>query len=159
MLAQKTESRSDGCHTGEGEDEPTTGPGWVLSGSGQADPALAGLAHEPDGGAHPVRVADNYAGHRSGARRAGRGGRKSGGPSGRGRRRQAIGVIPRDVAMAMATFERELQANVAIALFIPALVYLTAAIGTQIEAIAIRGLSVRRTPLPKILLLELVTGA
>ena len=58
----------------------------------------------------------------------------------------------------MAWFERELQANVAIAFFIPALVYIADAIGTQTEAIAIRGLSVHRQPLPKILLLEVLTG-
>ena len=58
----------------------------------------------------------------------------------------------------MAEFEATLQENVAIAFFIPALVYLTDAIGTQTEAIAIRGLSVRRTPLGRILLLEFMTG-
>jgi magnesium transporter len=58
----------------------------------------------------------------------------------------------------MAGFESALQANVTIAFFIPALVYLTDAIGTQTEAIAIRGLSARRRPLPTIFLLELVTG-
>lgn len=58
----------------------------------------------------------------------------------------------------MARFEAALQANVVIAFFIPALVYLTDAIGTQTEAIAIRGLSARRKPLPRILLLELMTG-
>jgi magnesium transporter len=58
----------------------------------------------------------------------------------------------------MAKFEATLQENVAIAFFIPALVYLTDAIGTQTEAIAIRGLSVRRTPLGRILLLEFMTG-
>lgn len=58
----------------------------------------------------------------------------------------------------MAKYESALQANVTIAFFIPALVYLTDAIGTQTEAIAIRGLSARRKPLPKILLLEFMTG-
>jgi magnesium transporter len=58
----------------------------------------------------------------------------------------------------MAQYEATLQANVTIAFFIPALVYLTDAIGTQTEAIAIRGLSVLRKPLPKILLLEFMTG-
>ncbi len=58
----------------------------------------------------------------------------------------------------MTTFETELRANVTIAFFIPALVYLTDAIGTQTEAIAIRGLSARRKPLAKILLLEFTTG-
>jgi magnesium transporter len=58
----------------------------------------------------------------------------------------------------MARYQAALQADVTIAFFIPALVYLTDAIGTQTEAIAIRGLSVRRKPLPKILLLEFTTG-
>jgi magnesium transporter len=58
----------------------------------------------------------------------------------------------------MARYEAALQANVTIAFFIPALVYLTDAIGTQTEAIAIRGLSVLRKPLPRILLLEFLTG-
>jgi len=58
----------------------------------------------------------------------------------------------------MAWFERDLQANVAIAFFIPALVYIADATGTQTEAIAIRGLSVHRRPLPKILMLEILTG-
>ena len=59
----------------------------------------------------------------------------------------------------MAGYERTLQANVAIAFFIPALVYLTDAVGTQTEAIAVRGLSVRRHPLGRILLTETLTGA
>ena len=58
----------------------------------------------------------------------------------------------------MANFESTLKANVAISFFIPALVYLTDAIGTQTEAIAIRGLSAHRMPLPTILILEIVTG-
>ena len=59
----------------------------------------------------------------------------------------------------MAEYEQAMQANVTIAFFVPALVYLTDAIGTQTEAIAIRGLSVLRKPLPKLLLLEFLTGA
>jgi len=39
-------------------------------------------------------------------------------------------------------FERELQANVMIAFFIPGIVYLADAVGTQTEALIIRGLSV-----------------
>lgn len=58
----------------------------------------------------------------------------------------------------MAGFERVLQANVAIAFFIPALVYLTDAIGTQTEAIAVRGLSLRRQPLWGLLVKEMTTG-
>ena len=70
-----------------------------------------------------------------------------------------VGLAMSAVATAiMAKFQANLQANVTIAFFIPALVYLTDAIGTQTEAIAIRGLSVHRSPLPRILLLEFITG-
>lgn len=61
-------------------------------------------------------------------------------------------------ALVMAGFERTLEANVTIAFFIPALVYLADAVGTQTEAIAVRGLSVRRQPLRSILMGELLTG-
>lgn len=71
-----------------------------------------------------------------------------------------VGLALSAVATAvMAKYEEAMQANVTIAFFVPALVYLTDAIGTQTEAIAIRGLSIMRKPLPKILLLEFVTGA
>lgn len=59
----------------------------------------------------------------------------------------------------MHEYESTMQANLAIAVFIPAIVYLTDAIGTQTEAIAVRGLSLRRLPLARILALELATGA
>lgn len=58
----------------------------------------------------------------------------------------------------MAGFEEALKANLTIAFFIPALVYLTDAIGTQTEAIAVRGLSLRRKPLPGIFAKEAATG-
>lgn len=58
----------------------------------------------------------------------------------------------------MASYERALHENVAIAFFIPALVYLTDAIGTQTEAIAVRGLSLSKKPLASILISELLTG-
>lgn len=58
----------------------------------------------------------------------------------------------------MASYERALHANVAIAFFIPALVYLTDAIGTQTEAIAVRGLSLSKKPLASILVSEIMTG-
>jgi magnesium transporter len=70
-----------------------------------------------------------------------------------------VGLAMSAVATAvMAKYEAALQANVTIAFFIPALVYLTDAIGTQTEAIAIRGLSARRKPLAWLLLLEFMTG-
>ena len=40
----------------------------------------------------------------------------------------------------MAGFEATLQANVAVAFFVPGIVYLADAIGTQSEAIAVRGI-------------------
>jgi len=84
-------------------------------------------------------------------------------PAGRAARRLPwllVGLVMSGAATAvMAKYENALQADVTIAYFIPALVYLTDAIGTQTEAIAIRGLSVRRKPLAKILLLEFVTGS
>lgn len=58
----------------------------------------------------------------------------------------------------MVGFETALQSNVTIAFFIPGLVYLTDAIGTQTEAIAVRGLSVRSKPLLELLWSEIVTG-
>jgi magnesium transporter len=70
-----------------------------------------------------------------------------------------VGLALSTVATAvMAGYERTLQANVAIAFFIPALVYLTDAVGTQTEAIAVRGLSLRHHPLARILLGEILTG-
>jgi magnesium transporter len=62
-------------------------------------------------------------------------------------------------ALAMAAFEPVLQAHIAIAFFVPAIVYLADAIGTQTEAVVVRGLSHGHLPLAKILLGELATGA
>jgi magnesium transporter len=59
----------------------------------------------------------------------------------------------------MTTFEADLQRNVTIAFFIPALVYLADAIGTQTETIAVRGLSTKTRPLGWILMLEVASGA
>ena len=58
----------------------------------------------------------------------------------------------------MASFEATLQANVAVTFFIPALVYLTDAIGTQTEAIAVRGLSTANQPFARLLINEVATG-
>jgi magnesium transporter len=58
----------------------------------------------------------------------------------------------------MMSFEADLQRNVTIAFFIPALVYLADAIGTQTETIAVRGLSTQTRPLARILLLEVAAG-
>ena len=62
-------------------------------------------------------------------------------------------------ALVMQRFEGALQANVAVAFFIPAIVYLADAVGTQSEAIAVRGLSMSRKPLLAVLGGELRTGA
>ncbi|WP_374087265.1 magnesium transporter [Methylomicrobium lacus] len=58
----------------------------------------------------------------------------------------------------MATFESTLRTDLAVAFFIPGIVYLADAIGTQSEAIAVRGLSFSRTPVPQLLKGELKTG-
>jgi magnesium transporter len=58
----------------------------------------------------------------------------------------------------MATFENTLRTDLAVAFFIPGIVYLADAIGTQSEAIAVRGLSFSSTPIPQLLKGELKTG-
>jgi magnesium transporter len=59
---------------------------------------------------------------------------------------------------AMASMESTLRANVAVAFFVPALVYLADAIGTQTEAVAVRGLSLTKAGLAPLLGGELRTG-
>jgi magnesium transporter len=61
-------------------------------------------------------------------------------------------------ASLMSGYERILEANLAIAFFVPAIVYLADAIGTQTEAIVVRGLSLSRLPLRHLLADELRTG-
>ena len=58
----------------------------------------------------------------------------------------------------MASFESALHRRVEIAYFIPGLVYLADAIGTQTEAVAVRGLSLSHAPLSRLLWGELRTG-
>jgi magnesium transporter len=58
----------------------------------------------------------------------------------------------------VARFERVLDDYVAIAFFMPAIVYLADAIGTQTETAAVRGLSLVRRPLARILWGEAATG-
>ena len=60
--------------------------------------------------------------------------------------------------LVMAGFEATLRETVAVAFFIPALVYLADAIGTQSEAIAVRGLSLARGGIAHLLAGELRTG-
>jgi magnesium transporter len=62
-------------------------------------------------------------------------------------------------ALLMAQFETLLAANVAVAFFVPAIVYLADAIGTQTEAITVRGLSLSHARLGPMLAGELRTGA
>jgi magnesium transporter len=70
-----------------------------------------------------------------------------------------VGLAGSAVATAaMAAMESTLQANVAIAFFVPALVYLADAIGTQTETVAVRGLSLTRAGLAPLLGGELRTG-
>jgi magnesium transporter len=63
------------------------------------------------------------------------------------------------VTLAMASFEQLLEAHVAVAFFVPGLVYLAAAIGAQSQAIAVRGLSLTRAGVGHLLAGELRTGA
>lgn len=58
----------------------------------------------------------------------------------------------------MVSFESALHRRVEIAFFIPGLVYLADAIGTQTEAVAVRGLSLSHAPLSRLLWGELRTG-
>ena len=58
----------------------------------------------------------------------------------------------------MAQFEAALHATIAVAFFIPAVVYLADAIGTQSEAVAVRGLSLTRVNLLALLAGEVSTG-
>lgn len=59
----------------------------------------------------------------------------------------------------MAGAEATLSTHIAVTFFIPAIVYLTDAIGTQAEAVAVRGLSFTDGGLLRLLLGELGTGA
>lgn len=58
----------------------------------------------------------------------------------------------------MARFESALETRVALAFFVPGIVYLADAIGTQTEAIVVRGLSLARVPLRTLLAHELRAG-
>jgi magnesium transporter len=70
-----------------------------------------------------------------------------------------IGLLGSMVAtFVMASFEARLEAKLAIAFFVPAIVYLADAIGTQTEAIAVRGLSLSHTPIRELVWGEARTG-
>jgi magnesium transporter len=57
----------------------------------------------------------------------------------------------------VATFEEQLQGRVMLAFFLPGVVYLADAVGTQTEALVIRGLSVG-VPIGRVVFRELLTG-
>jgi magnesium transporter len=62
------------------------------------------------------------------------------------------------VTWVMARFEHALSANVAVAFFVPALVYIAGAMGTQAVSAAVRGLSADELPIGRLLRDELVIG-
>lgn len=70
-----------------------------------------------------------------------------------------VGLVGSVLAtLVMATFERALESHLAIAFFVPGLVYIADAIGTQTEAIAVRGLSLSHARLGPLLGREVRTG-
>jgi magnesium transporter len=70
-----------------------------------------------------------------------------------------VGLVGSAFATAgMAAMEATLQKTIALAFFVPALVYLADAIGTQTETVAVRGLSLTRVGLAPLLAGELRTG-
>lgn len=60
-------------------------------------------------------------------------------------------------ASIVGSFERQLEANVLLAFFVPGIVYMADAVGTQTETLIIRGLSVG-VPVGRVVRRELVTG-
>lgn len=62
------------------------------------------------------------------------------------------------ITFVMAGFERSLSSNLAIAFFIPALVYISGAMGTQAVSVAVRGLSTDNVSIIGLLQDELVIG-
>ena len=62
------------------------------------------------------------------------------------------------VTVVMAMFTSTLESTVAVAFFVPGIVYLADAIGTQTEAAAVRGLSLTHEPLRQLVWGELRTG-
>src|SRR5688572_28119455 len=61
-------------------------------------------------------------------------------------------------AFVMKQFEGILSANIAVAFFVPGIVYLADAIGTQTETITVRGLSISHAPIGRMLAGEVRTG-
>lgn len=70
-----------------------------------------------------------------------------------------LGLLGSGIATwVVARYEQELGSRVAIAFFMPGLVYLADAIGTQTEAVAVRGLSLSHARLSTLVAGELRTG-
>ncbi len=70
----------------------------------------------------------------------------------------AVGLVGAMVSAAlMSAFEAQLDATIAVAYFVPGIVYLADAVGTQTETLAIRGLSVG-VGIRRILAPEAITG-
>jgi magnesium transporter len=70
-----------------------------------------------------------------------------------------VGLAGSGVATAaMASFEATFTAQIAVAFFVPGIVYLADAIGTQSEAIAVRGLSLTHAGITHLLAGEVRTG-
>lgn len=70
-----------------------------------------------------------------------------------------IGLLGSALTAALvAGFEHRLAAHIAVAFFIPAIVYLADAVGTQTEAAVVRGLSFGPMPLGRLLAGEVATG-
>ena len=63
------------------------------------------------------------------------------------------------ITFVMVGFERSLSSNVAVAFFVPALVYIAGAIGSQAVSVAVRGLSAENIAIGKLLKDELVIGS
>lgn len=63
------------------------------------------------------------------------------------------------ITFLMAEFEQSLSANVAVAFFVPALVYIAGAIGTQAVSVSVRGLSSDDISITNLLRDELVIGS
>lgn len=62
------------------------------------------------------------------------------------------------ITFLMTGFERTLSANVAVAFFVPALIYIAGAIGTQAVSVAVRGLSSDHVSIGRLLRDELIIG-
>ena len=63
------------------------------------------------------------------------------------------------ITIVMVGFERTLSSNVAVAFFVPALVYIAGAIGTQAVSVSVRGLSVGDVQIGNLLRDELIIGS